>query len=192
MIFLVVLSLTVLGVRITTGNLDGLARLHLRRLDVLLVGFVIQTLVVSFPGLVPGGPSRIVHVASYGALAAFLWCNRHVAGMGLVALGGAANLAAILANGGVMPASAAALRRAGMPLTSDFANSAHVAHARLGFLGDVFAIPRSLPLANVFSIGDVILAIGFAVVVARAGRSEGRAATLGGGQPAGAGTAEAG
>jgi hypothetical protein len=32
--------------------------------------------------------------------------------------------------------------------------------ARLWFLGDVFAIPASWPLANVFSVGDLLIAIG--------------------------------
>ena len=33
-------------------------------------------------------------------------------------------------------------------------------HPRLGFLGDVFAIPAGFPLANVFSIGDVLIVLG--------------------------------
>ena len=47
----------------------------------------------------------------------------------------------------------------------EFANSAVVADARLQFLGDVFATPTWLPLHNVFSIGDMILIVGVAVLV---------------------------
>jgi hypothetical protein len=36
---------------------------------------------------------------------------------------------------------------------------------RLAFLGDVFAIPRGWPLANVFSVGDVLIAVGAVVAV---------------------------
>jgi hypothetical protein len=36
---------------------------------------------------------------------------------------------------------------------------------RLAFLGDVFAIPRGWPLANVFSVGDVLIAVGVVVAV---------------------------
>ena len=36
---------------------------------------------------------------------------------------------------------------------------------KLLFLGDVFATPASLPLHNVFSIGDGILLLGVAVLV---------------------------
>ena len=37
--------------------------------------------------------------------------------------------------------------------------------AKLQFLGDVFATPASWPLHNVFSIGDMILIVGVAVLV---------------------------
>jgi hypothetical protein len=41
-----------------------------------------------------------------------------------------------------------------------YRNSTAVADPRLGFLGDVFAIPASWPLSNVFSVGDVLIAVG--------------------------------
>jgi hypothetical protein len=66
-----------------------------------------------------------------------------------------------------MPASAVAWRLAGRPAASGFANSLPVDHARLLFLGDVFAIPHGLPLANVFSVGDVLLVLGLMWMVHR-------------------------
>jgi hypothetical protein len=39
----------------------------------------------------------------------------------------------------------------------EFANSTAVAHPHLAFLGDVFAVPSSLPVSNVYSVGDVVL-----------------------------------
>jgi hypothetical protein len=59
-----------------------------------------------------------------------------------------------------MPASKAALAAAGRMPRSGFVNSAYQPGAHLRFLGDVFDVPRSLPLANVFSIGDVTIVIG--------------------------------
>jgi hypothetical protein len=38
---------------------------------------------------------------------------------------------------------------------------------RLPWLGDVFAVPEGFPLANVFSIGDIIMAVGAAYAVHR-------------------------
>jgi hypothetical protein len=76
------------------------------------------------------------------------------------------NMLAIGANNGVMPASPAAVLRAGLVESSgEFANSAATTNPRLGFLGGVFAIPRGVPLANVFSVGDVLLVAGFAIVM---------------------------
>jgi hypothetical protein len=85
----------------------------------------------------------------------------------LISAGGALNLIAIVANGGVMPASEAALRRAGLDAEAGFSNSAHVADARVAWLGDVFAVPASWPLSNVFSIGDVVVVAGIGYLVWR-------------------------
>jgi hypothetical protein len=74
----------------------------------------------------------------------------------------------IAVNGGTLPASPSALRRAGLPLTEDeFSNSAVIEDALLPWLGDVFAVPAGMPLANVFSIGDIVMALGAAYAVHR-------------------------
>ena len=66
------------------------------------------------------------------------------------------------------PADADALQRAGWPSASDqFENSIALAHPKLLFLGDVFAVPSWVPFANVFSIGDVLLVLGGIAVVHR-------------------------
>ena len=59
-----------------------------------------------------------------------------------------------------MPADPDALAAAGVHQEAgDFANSTAVAHPHLSFLGDVFAVPASWPVSNVFSVGDVILVV---------------------------------
>lgn len=55
-------------------------------------------------------------------------------------------------------------------------------------LTDIFAIPAGLPLANVFSIGDVLIGIGIAAVLALAMRRPRVDGTADLGQPAPAGT----
>ena len=42
---------------------------------------------------------------------------------------------------------------------TQFENSNVVHGARLQWLGDVFAIPKGWPLANVFSVGDVVVVV---------------------------------
>lgn len=89
----------------------------------------------------------------------------------MICIGGALNPAAIVANRGVMPASAAAMRAACLTAESGFTNTGQIDHAKLAWLGDVFAIPSGWPLANVFSIGDIAAVIGVGYLAHRWYRS---------------------
>ena len=107
--------------------------------------------------------------------------------MPLVAAGAACNLAAIVANGGYMPASAGRGRadgRAPAALEAGYSNSSVVADPGLWFLTDIFALPPSLPFANVFSVGDLLIGAGIAVVIVVAMRSARRPALAAGRRPA--------
>ena len=76
------------------------------------------------------------------------------------------NLAAIVANGGYMPASAGrAAALGGSPDSSTYSNSIFVPDPALAPLTDIFALPAWVPFANVFSIGDVLIGIGIAIVI---------------------------
>lgn len=115
----------------------------------------------------PVAAIRPVHVLTYVLLLGFLVANRN-AGLGLIALGLSLNLAAIVANGGVMPADDAAQRvviadpsTVGHPLNTDIGSS------RLLFFGDTMALPDWLPLTSSFSIGDALLALGLVWAAAR-------------------------
>ena len=98
-----------------------------------------------------------LHVASYVLLITFAARNIHVRPLALILVGLACNTVAIAVNGGRMPASERAL--AGLGVAGFDGNVSSEAH-RLLFLGDVFVLPRQLPLANVFSIGDVLIGLG--------------------------------
>jgi Family of unknown function (DUF5317) len=166
--FLVVLVLlSALAVPLLGGRLGALAEVRPRLPLLLPAALGLQLAALSLPGL-PAGLRPAVHLASYLVGGAFVLANRQLPGMALVAAGGLANLAAIAANGGVMPASPAALATAGLPAGGPgFANSAALAHPRLAFLGDVLAVPADWPLANVFSVGDVAIALGAVVAIHR-------------------------
>jgi len=153
-----------LSVPLSGGRLSRLAEVRIRATWALVAALAIQVVILEvLPGGVPGLHAG-AHVVSYLLAAYFVVVNRRVPGMALIGLGGALNALVIFANGGVMPASRAAMRMAGIPLSSDgFVNSAAASGAHLRFLGDVFAVPASWPAANVFSIGDVCLAVGLAV-----------------------------
>jgi hypothetical protein len=152
------------------ARLGALAELRFRATWLLAAALALQVLVISVAPGSGGGWHAPVHAASYGLAGVFVLLNRRVGGLWLVAWGGLLNGAAILANGGVMPASPGAAELAGLGAEAGFANSAVVADARVAFLGDVFAVPAGWPLANVFSAGDAVIVLGVFVVALRAGR----------------------
>ncbi len=160
-----IVLISALAVPVFGGRLSALADVRARLAWVLLLALGLQVLSVSVPG-VPEPLRPLLLLASYPVAAVFVLANRHLPGMVLIGLGALLNLIAMSANGGVMPASAAALDRAGLPLHSDtYVNSTLLEQPRLSFLGDVFAIPRPVPLHNVFSVGDISIALGVVVAV---------------------------
>ena len=164
MLIAALVGLAVLTVPLSGGRWSNLAAFRPRGSWLLWLSLAIQVLQFSFLDL--GRASDVVHVGTYLLAAAFVFANRQVAGVWLVALGGFANGLTITLNGGTLPARAEALRTAGLPVDRDeFVNSGVMAHAKLPWLGDVFAVPNGFPLANVFSVGDVLLVMGAFVVV---------------------------
>ena len=150
------------------GRLDRLSELRFRWAWLALLGLFVQVVLFSGAGstLLKGGIGEVIYVASTAAVLLAVLRNLRIAGMALVALGAASNLAAILANGGVMPTTEAALAAAGLEPTDEFSNSAVIDDPALAPLTDVYAIPPWLPLHNVFSVGDVLIAVGIVVVIA--------------------------
>ena len=167
MILGIAVAIIALSVPLCGGSLARLADVRFRRAGLIAASLAIQVLIISvIPGDIPELLAAALHVVSYVLATGFVWANRRIPWLWLVAVGGLSNLIAIGANGGVMPASPRALAAAGRALRSaQFRNSTDVANAHLRFLGDVFAVPRGWPLANVFSIGDVVLMLGSALLL---------------------------
>jgi hypothetical protein len=160
-LFLVaVVVLAAVAVPLVGGRLSALVEVRLRHVWVIFVALGLGIAATELPGL-PDGVRAGLLVAAYPAAAVFLAANWRIPGMPLVALGAAMNLVAITVNGGVMPASPSALAGAGLRVDEPgFQNTAVLPDPQLAFLGDVFFIPASWPLSNVFSVGDVLLALG--------------------------------
>jgi hypothetical protein len=150
------------SVPLAGGRLALLADLRFGAAWLLLVAIAVQVLIVSVvPDQGSAALHNAVHVATYGLVGAFVVANRHVPWVWLVALGGLLNFTAIAANGGVMPADPDAVASAGLALNpSEFVNSGVVADPHVAFLGDVFWVPASWPVSNVFSVGDVLILLG--------------------------------
>ena len=163
---MIVVVMTALGVASALWSRDRLRRLaaiELKQIKLVWIAMVSQVVLFEYLARhIPYTVTEVLHYTTYGLCAAFLVVNRHLPGALLIAGGAACNLTAIAANGGSMPADPDAWALAGLAPVAEgaFENSAAQAGARLAFLGDIFAIPASWPLSNVFSIGDVLIVVG--------------------------------
>ena len=170
-----VLGVVIAGV--LGADLGKLSDLRLRHTWSVFAALAFQ--IVDFSTLVrfvPPGAVVPVHLGSYVLIAVFLVANARVAGMPLVALGWLANLTAIVLNGGRMPISLRNWVMAGeapglLTRTGVHNNNVLANHGTLTWLGDIFPLPRGVPLANVFSIGDVLIVAGAVAVASLSGRS---------------------
>ena len=143
------------------GKLRNLSELHLRAGWLLFVGFGLQIGAEFVPDdeSWSGTLSIGLILASYIALLLVAWINRALRGMWLAGLGVAMNFTVILLNGG-MPVSREASILAGGSgnLALDAKHTLLTTESVLPFLADIIPVPGS-----VISLGDVLLAIGFAV-----------------------------
>ncbi|MGD0808832.1 MAG: DUF5317 domain-containing protein [Acidimicrobiales bacterium] len=162
MILVFAVAVAALSVAVLGGSLGKLAILRIKAGWTIALALVLQVVIISvIPKQMLGWRGQTLELASYVLAVVFLVVNRRVPWLWLVGLGGLCNLVAIGANAGVMPASQVALRAAGrIRHPGQFMNSTPLSHPHLAWLGDNFSVPRSLPLANVFSVGDVLLVIG--------------------------------
>lgn len=157
------------------GSFRRLAEAKVEKLWLVFVALLIQfgpSWLERF-GLITVGPwGPVLHVLSYVPLTMMLLANLSLAGAPVMIIGMVLNVIPIAANGGKMPVSAAALTRVGLadliPSIAPGASYDHVIinpSTRLAFLGDV--IPQIWPpqLANVFSLGDLVLGVGLFLIV---------------------------
>jgi hypothetical protein len=114
-----------------------------------------------------------VHVVTYVALLAFVVANVRQPGFALAATGCVLNTIVIAANGGRMPVSLASWTATGkaasdLTIHGSYNNVVLASGAHFSWLGDVFALPRAVPLANSLSVGDLLLLAGVVTFVFRA------------------------
>jgi hypothetical protein len=180
MLLLYAIPIGVLLGFVAGGRLAPLGTVRIRWWPLAIGGLLFQ--VVLFSPTVAGavgdlGPA--LYVGSTLVVLAALLANLRQFGFGLILAGALLNLLAIVANGGQMPASEAAVHEVhGVRDASAFSNSVVMTESvPFYYLGDIFVFPRPLPLANVFSIGDALIAVGGAWFLARTMRQQLRPST---------------
>lgn len=146
---------------LTGGAVDNFARLKFRWPLVVVVAVVVREVVLLTPtGRIEG--AQYVYVLALAAIVA--WTILHfdrLPGVWLVTAGGLANLTVILANGGRMPVAA--------ELAGALLQRGHIGQytlmrpgANLNFLADWISIG---PIPEAYSPGDLLIALGIALVV---------------------------
>ena len=113
-----------------------------------------------------------IHFLSYMLLFCGLLMNLDKYSFWIITAGVLLNFIVIIANGGKMPVSADALKYAGLHNNlADIALGRIVTHTlmntttKLRFLGDVLPLPQYYPRPKVYSIGDILMAIGIFIYI---------------------------
>jgi hypothetical protein len=147
------------------GTLDALAATRFRWTGLVFEGLLIQVVfgIWSPSGLSQTGALWIL-ILSNLAIAGFILANARLPGMLLAGLGLAMNLTVIVANG-AMPVSSGAASAAGLSPPQEGSALKHEqmdSDTVLPWLGDTLPVPG---LGEVWSVGDVVLALGIARLV---------------------------
>jgi hypothetical protein len=151
-------------------GLAYLAELKLRGGWLVLGAMLLQMLILPLGSAKPilTWGMEYLHILSYLLLLLFVAINYRERALWVMALGMLSNFLVIAVNGGHMPASVEALRAAGRTATVERLLTEGVSgnvilmseQTKLNFLGDILWLPSWVPLANAFSIGDLLLGLG--------------------------------
>ncbi|MEO7229482.1 MAG: DUF5317 family protein [Candidatus Limnocylindrales bacterium] len=153
------------------GSLEGFLRLGFRWAPLAVGGLLVQIALFTETGdRLTGDLGPPIYVFSTLAVFVAVLRNWRLTGMPVVAVGALSNLVAISANGGFMPADPGALALAGFGGPGDHTNSIVLADPAVRFLTDIYALPAAVPMANVFSVGDVLIGVGIVIVIVAAMR----------------------
>jgi len=176
MLRLILFVVVVVVALVRGGSLRNFATLRLRWPALAIAGFVLQLLIFTPFAEAPlvAWATVPLYLLSMAILTLWVALNWRIPGMVLIGAGLLMNFAAVAANDGKMPVSADALRVAGRYeeiIADNPTISKHIVAdddtVRLWVLTDIIGIPKQVPFAAVWSIGDVALNLGVAVLCFR-------------------------
>jgi uncharacterized protein DUF5317 len=150
----------------TGGSAGRLGDLRIAWAPLIVLGLAVQVVLFSTPAgdaLGPAAPA--IYVLSNALVLVAVARNLAIPGLAVVLLGGISNLVAIVVNGGYMPVSHDALVAIGREARGGYSNNVQSDQVVLAPLTDRFAMPGWVPMANIFSVGDVLIGVGIAIAV---------------------------
>ncbi|MEN6369164.1 MAG: DUF5317 domain-containing protein [Thermotogota bacterium] len=183
MIFLYALGVGILLGYVLRGRLRNLPSLPFRALWLIPLALLIQILIFPLfserPLVTFATPE--LHVLSYAILFLWLLLNLSVRPVWAIGAGALLNVVVVLANGGYMPSSVAALERAGLgsvaaALLTDgtYGNVVLMGEgSHLNVLGDWLFLPSWIPGATAFSMGDLLIMVGLVWLMVKGMRGNG-------------------
>ena len=149
------------------GRVGRLADLHLEWAWLAIAALITQ--VVLFTDRVYQAAGDLVPLIYLGStvmvVLVMLRNVRKAPALIIVIIGACANLAAIITNGGYMPATPEALGISEPVGTTFHANSVTTPSPALELLIDRFSLPDWVPYTNVFSVGAVLIGAGIIIVM---------------------------
>ena len=113
-----------------------------------------------------------IHCLSYLLLFAGIFFNRSILAFKIVFIGVFLNFIVIMANGGQMPVSGEAMTNIGLiDNMHAIRDGKIITHALINnntvfkYLGDIFVLGKPYPRPKIFSIGDIIMALGIFIYI---------------------------
>lgn len=178
MVLVVAIVISLLIGLLSGGSFKPMSQLRIHYLPLLVAALLVQ--IAIFSAIL--GTRQFIHdtgpyiyIVTLAATLFVMYKNLQIPGMPVIMLGAFLNALAITANGGHMPAPESALAESGRlqyvrcdeqdddcVLTNSMVADDDT---RLRFLGDVITVPEGVPLSNVYSIGDIFIAIGTGIAI---------------------------
>ncbi len=148
------------------GRMSALSKISLHHGSLVIMALVIQ-LTLFACGFTPYSAlpeGMVANIVSYMLVIAFLFLNRQVKLIEVVAGGLTLNFLAIVSNGGYMPGPTPAFASSALDSALSSAQGANAASS-LWFLGDTFMLPLFSSIGYAFSIGDLVIALGMFAII---------------------------
>lgn len=160
----------------TKGRLKNMVLRPLYWKSFVFLAFSIQLVIFSnltFIETLPAIFIIIMHYFSYICLLAFIVRNIKNYGINVVGIGIFLNSLVIFINGGYMPTIPQNLKNTSVWQSAEAINQGEAvqnsakmtSETLLPWLGDIFYLPSWIPLSNVFSIGDILIAAGICIYI---------------------------